>query len=200
MKETHNYTIQYNNSSTKRMIMFGIIGGIIAGLVMAPFLMLTALLVGIPADAMPTAMGLAFGADINSATMTGFGLHILTSVIIGVIFGTAVANVSKLRISGFTKGVSEGLITGMIAFVVLFIPVSMVIMPPVLIELVMQMNPMMNQQQIMNMLQQNMPLMIGMGILGHLVYGAVLGIVTTALIHKVNPKRRGQSQQRREEN
>ena len=193
MKETHNNIIQHNNSSTKRMVMFGAIGGFIAGLVMAPFLMFTALLVGMPANTMPTAIGLAFGADINSAMMTGFGLHILTGIIIGAIFGIVVANVSKLRISGFAKGVSEGLITGMIAFVVLFIPVSMVLMPPVLIELVMQMNPTMNQQEIMNMLQQNMPTMIGMGVLEHLVYGAVLGTITTALILKVNPKGEGQS-------
>ena len=189
MREIPSDTIKHNSSSTKRMIMFGAIGGIIAGLVMAPFLMLTALLVGMPADTMPTAMGLAFGANSNGAMMTGFGLHILTSIIIGVIFGAIVANVSKLRISGFTKGVVEGLIAGMVAFIVLFIPVSMSMMPPVLMELAMQMNPMMNQQQIMGMLQQNMPTMIGIGILEHLVYGAVLGGITTALIVKVNPKR-----------
>jgi hypothetical protein len=189
MRETHSNTIQYNNSSTKRMIMFGGIGGIIAGLVMVPFLILTALLVGMPANTMPTAIGLAFGADSTNAMMTGFGLHMLTSVLIGVIFGVVIANVSKLRISGFTKGVSEGLITGMIAFIALFIPISMIVMPPVLIELVMQMNPMMNQQQIMGMLQQNMPVMIGIGVLEHLVYGAALGVVTTALIIKVKRKR-----------
>lgn len=43
----------------------------------------------------------------------------------------------------------------------------------------------------MGMLQQNMPTMIGMGVLEHLVYGAVLGAITTALILKVNPKRKG---------
>ena len=81
---------------------------------MAPFLILTALLVGMPANTMPTAIGLAFGADSTNAMMTGFGLHTLTSVLIGVIFGVVIANVNKLRIFGFTKGVSEGLITGMI--------------------------------------------------------------------------------------
>ncbi|HZB74391.1 MAG TPA: hypothetical protein VE378_06565 [Nitrososphaeraceae archaeon] len=190
MREIFSDTIKHNSSSTKRMIIFGAVGGIIAGLIMAPFMMLTALLVGMPAETMPIAIGLAFGADINSAMMTGFGLHSLTSILIGVIFGTVVANVSKLRISTFTKGVSEGLIAGMIAFVVLFIPVSMSMMPPVLMGLVMQMNPTMNQQQIMGMLQQNMPTMIGMGVLEHLVYGAVLGTITAALIRKVNPGRR----------
>jgi hypothetical protein len=190
MKETHNSTIQHNSSSTKRMIMFGAIGGIIAGFVMAPIRMLTILLVDMPANIMGTAIGLAFGADINSAMMTGLGLHMLASILPGVIFGAVVANVSKLRISGFTKGVSEGLIAGMIAFVVLFIPVNMSIMPPVLVQLVMQMNPTINQQQIMGMLQQNMPTIIGMGVLEHLVYGAVLGAITTALILKVNPNRR----------
>ena len=35
-----------------------------------------------------------------------------------------------------------------------------------------------------------MTTMIGMGVLEHLVYGAVLGTITAALIRKVNPGRR----------
>ena len=55
-------------------------------------------------------------------------------------------------------------------------------------KLAMQINPSMNQQQIMAMLQQKMPSMIGIGILEHLIYGAVLGAVTTLLIVKVGMK------------
>jgi hypothetical protein len=63
----------------------------------------------------------------------------------------------------------------------------------------MQMNPSMTQQQIMGMMQQNMPMMIVIGILEHLVYGAVLGAVTTALILKTGIKRRGEQQQQQEQ-
>jgi hypothetical protein len=57
----------------------------------------------------------------------------------------------------------------------------------------------MTEQQIMGMMQQNMPMMMGMGILEHLVYGAVLGAVTTALILKTGMRRRGQEQQEQQD-
>lgn len=41
--------------------MFGAIGGFVAGLVMAPFIMITAILAGMPPDTMLIAMGLIFG-------------------------------------------------------------------------------------------------------------------------------------------
>jgi hypothetical protein len=61
------------------------------------------------------------------------------------------------------------------------------------------MNPTMTQEQTMGMMQQNMPMMIGIGILEHLVYGAVLGAVTTALILRTGIRRREQQQQQEQE-
>jgi hypothetical protein len=184
--------------SVSRSIALGAIGGFVAGLVMAPFIMITAILAGMPPDTMLIAMGLMFGGASSSkdtAMMVGFGTHMLTSVLIGMIFGTVTAFVKKLRITGFGKGIIEGIIAGMIAFVVLFIPISMAAMPPILMKMTMQMNPTMTQQQIMGMMQQNMPMMTGIGVLEHLVYGAVLGAVTTALILKTAEMRRSRGQQ-----
>jgi TM2 domain-containing membrane protein YozV len=182
-----------------KSIAFGAIGGFVAGLVMAPFLMISGVLAGMPANTMPMAIGLVFGAaNKDNAITVGFGMHMLTSVIIGVIFGVIIAKIHILRITGFAKGIIEGLIIGMIAFVILFIPISMSIMPPVLMKIAMQMNPTMAQQQIMNMMQQKMPMMFGIGFLEHLVYGAVLGAVTTALLLKVGRKRETQVKEKEE--
>ena len=183
-------TIQQRGYSISKNIALGAIGGFVAGLVMAPFLMISGVLVDMPPDTMPAAMGLMFGAfSKDTAVIVGFGMHMLTSVIIGVIFGAVTSLIKKFWITGFEKGIIEGLITGMIAFVVLFIPISIAAMPPVLMKMVMQMNPTMTQQQIMSMMQQNMPIMFGIGVSEHLVYGAVLGIVTTALILKTRIRR-----------
>src|ERR687898_1238762 len=183
-----------------KSIMFGAIGGFVAGLVMAPFIMITAMLAGMPPDTMFIAMGLIFGPSFSkdAATMVGFGMHMLTSILIGIIFGAVTSLVKKFWITGFGKGIIEGLIAGMIAFVVLFIPISMAAMPPILMEMAMQMNPTMTEQQIMGMMQQNMPMMVGIGILEHLVYGAILGTVTTAFILKTGMKR-GQQQKQEQE-
>ncbi len=182
-------TIQSSSHYIGKNVIFGAIGGFVGGLVMIPFMMITAMIAGMPANTMPVAMGLLFGADQNGAITGGLGMHMLTSALIGVVFGAVTSSVSKLRITGFRKGIAEGLITGMIAFAVLFVPISMVVMPPVLIEMMMQMNPTVTQQQAMGMLQQGMPMMMGIGVMEHLVYGAVLGAVTSALVHKLGAKK-----------
>jgi hypothetical protein len=180
----------HTTHSTSKVITFGAIGGFVAGLVMAPFLMIAAILAGMPPDTMPVAMGLIFGAfPRDVAMMIGFGMHMLTSVLIGIIFGAATTLIKKFWITGFRKGIIEGLITGIVAFVILFIPISTGVMPAILLKMAMQMNPTMTQQQIMGMMQQNMPMMMGIGILEHLIYGAVLGTITTALILKTGIKR-----------
>lgn len=188
-------TIQSSNRSVGKSIVFGAIGGFVGGLVMIPFMMLTAIMAGMPANTMPVAMGLAFGANQNDAMTSGLGMHLLTSALIGVIFGAITSLVGKLRITSFGKGIAEGLITGMIAFVVLFVPISMVVMPPVLVEMMMQMNPSMTLQQAMGMLQQGMPMMMGIGVLEHLVYGAVLGAITSALVLKLGARKEERSLQ-----
>jgi hypothetical protein len=186
-------TIQLTNRSIGKSILFGAIGGFVGGLVMIPFMMLTAIMAGMPANTIVVAMGLAFGANQNNAMTMGLGMHLLTSTLIGVIFGAITASVGKLRITGFRKGIVEGLITGMIAFAVLFIPISMMVMPPVLIKMMIQMNPSVTQQQAMGMLQQGTPMMMGIGILEHLVYGAVLGAITSALVLKLGARNERES-------
>lgn len=188
-------TIQSSNRSVGKSVVFGAIGGFVGGLIMIPFMMLTAIMAGMPANTMPVAMGLAFGANQNDAMTSGLGMHLLTSALIGVIFGAITSLVGKLRITSFGKGIAEGLITGMIAFVVLFVPISMVVMPPVLVEMMMQMNPSMTLQQAMGMLQQGMPMMMGIGVLEHLVYGAVLGAITSALVLKLGARKEERSLQ-----
>jgi hypothetical protein len=182
-------TIQSSNRYIRKNVLFGAIGGFVGGLVMIPFMMLTAMMAGMPTNTIPVAMGLAFGANQNGAMRVALGMHILTSALIGVVFGAVTSSVSKLRITGFGKGMAECLITGLIAFAVLFVPVSMVVMPPVLIEMMVQMNPTVTQQQAMGMLQQGMPMMMGIGVLEHLVYGAALGAITSALVHKLGARK-----------
>jgi hypothetical protein len=120
-------TTQSSNRPVRQSIVFAAIGGFVGGLIMIPFMMLTAIMAGMPANTTVLAMGLAFGANQNDAMTNGLGMHILTSALIGVIFGAITASVGRLRITGFRKGIAEGLITGMIAFAVLFIPISMMV-------------------------------------------------------------------------
>jgi hypothetical protein len=182
-------TTQPSHHFVGKSVAFGGVAGFVGGLVMIPFMMLIAMMAGMPANTMPVAMGMAFGVNQNDAMMTGLGMHLLTSTLIGAIFGAVTGSVDKLKITGFRKGIGEGLITGMIAFGVLFIPISMMVMPPVLVQMMMQMNPNITQQQAMGMLQQGTSMMIGLGVLEHLVYGAVLGAVASVLVLRIRPSK-----------
>jgi hypothetical protein len=182
-------TTQPSHHFVRKSVAFGGVAGFVGGLVMIPFMMLIAMMAGMPANTMPVAMGMAFGVNQNDAMMTGLGMHLLTSTLIGVIFGAVTGSVDKLKITRFRKGIGEGLITGMIAFGVLFIPISMMVMPPVLVQMMMQMNPNITQQQAMEMLQQGTSMMIGLGVLEHLVYGAVLGAVASVLVLRIRPSK-----------
>ncbi|WP_158385529.1 hypothetical protein [Candidatus Nitrososphaera evergladensis] len=144
-------------------------------------MMLTGIAVGMPADTMLKAIGLMFGASMDNAVMAGFGIHMLTSILIGAIFGFVTSAVKKLNITSMGKGIGEGVITGAIALAVLFLPVSMVMMPLVLMRMMLSMNPGATQQ-VMSMMQQAMPTMMGIGVIEHLVYGAVLGTVTSVFV------------------
>lgn len=66
--------------------MFGAISGLVAGLVMAPFIMITAILAGMPPDTMLIAMGLIFGTSFSKfllrlfysfifLTISSYGFH-----------------------------------------------------------------------------------------------------------------------------
>jgi hypothetical protein len=176
-------------SIVSKSMAFGAIGGFVGGLVMSPFLIITAILTGVELDTMPIAMGLMFGPFTKANALTiGFGMHMLTSTLIGVIFGAVTSLVCKLVISTFRKGIIEGAITGIIAFVVISIPISMSL-APILMNMAAQMNPTMSPQQIMSRMQQDMPVVVVLSIIRDLVYGVTLGVVTTFLIVKAGIER-----------
>ena len=127
----------------------------------------------------------------NEAATIGFGMHMLVSTLIGMAFGAATTRINRLGITGYRKGVVGGIITGMIAFVVIFIPLNVLVLQPILARMMTLMNPMMTEQQVLTMLYQRSA-MVGMGILDHLVYGAVLCAVTTVLFFALRSRLRRQ--------
>ena len=97
-----------------------------ASLEMSHFMILTAIMAGMPSYTIPVAIGLAFGSNMTDATMVRFIMHMLTGTLIGIIFGAVTAGIKRLMLTKISNGTVQGLITGMISFVVLFIPVSMI--------------------------------------------------------------------------
>lgn len=191
--ETKKY---YEKYSVLKGIAYGAIAGVVAGFIMAPFLMASAAAIGLPANSILLVYGLAFGAPQHAMTV-GISLHLLASAIIGVVFGSITSIVDRFRITGIGKGIAEGLVTSMIAFAVLFMPISMLVLPPFLAQIIAVGETevgIQQQGQAMDVIilqeEQVMPALIGLSIADHLIYGAVLGTVMSAFVVRVR-KRRG---------
>ncbi len=159
------------------------IGGIIAGAVMIIPMMGMMSMMNLPADLFSTVVGMTMGKPQESAAMTGMALHFVPSILIGLMFGAVISS-SKLAITGFKKGISLGIVAGIVSFVALFVPMMMTIMPPAMLQLMQMMNPDASQEMIMNQLQSIQPMLLGGSLAAHIVYGAVLGIITTAILRK----------------
>jgi uncharacterized membrane protein YagU involved in acid resistance len=124
--------------------------------------MLIGVIMGVDPNTISIARGMAFGFnnDNNNALIVGLVVHLLTSTVIGIIFAILVTKVSRFEITGYKKGLIEGIILGIAVFAI------------------------QTQTQILG---ENM-LVTGLGFLAHIVYGVVLGSMTTFLL-----RRRGSS-------
>ncbi|CAN5173562.1 hypothetical protein BH18THE2_BH18THE2_38870 [soil metagenome] len=166
------------NHNLLRHMLFGAIAGLAAGIIMTPFLMLVGVIMDIDPNTISIARGMAFGfnTDNNNALVVGLVMHLLTSIIVGIIFAILITKVSRLKITGYKKGLIEGIIMGISVFVFLYIPTTLVLIQPQLHILMSQNNPGLSQTQAF---QENMPIVMGIGFLAHIIYGMALGDMTT---------------------
>lgn len=171
--------------SARRGIGAGIIGGIVAGTAMLVPMMSMMPMMNLPSNTFPTLIGMLMDQTGESVVIPGLVLHSVTSIIIGIIF-VVITNYSKLTITGFKKGIPLGIATGIISFVVLFLPMIMFVFLPMMIQLMQIMNPSMSKEMIMPQLQSMLPMLLGGALFSHIVYGAVLGLVSSAILRKSN--------------
>ncbi len=143
--------------SRKKAIGAGAIGGIVAGVVMLAPMMGMMSMMNLPDDLFPKLIGLSMGPTMESASSFGTALHFLPSIILGIIFGAVVSS-SKLSITSFKKGIPLGIATGIISVIVLFLPMMM------------------------TQLQNMQPMMLAGSLISHIIYGAVLGLVSSAIL------------------
>ncbi|HEU4446165.1 MAG TPA: DUF6789 family protein [Nitrososphaeraceae archaeon] len=165
-----------------RHTLFGAISGLAAGIIMTPFLMLIGVIMGIDPNTISIARGMAFGFnnDNNNALIVGLVIHLLTGTVIGIIFAISITKVNRLRIIEYKKGLIEGIIMGIVVFAILYIPTTLVMIQPQLHVLMAQNNPALSQTQT-QILGENI---MGLGFLAHIVYGVVLGSMTTFLLRR----------------
>jgi len=175
------------NQKAVKIVMFGAFGGIIASIAKYPFLFLTTSMMGLPLDDLSIARGMAI-SNINDnyyLNLTlGIVMHLLTGAIAGVIFTIIVSTVKKFAIINFKRGIIEGVIYSIIIFIVLFIPTTLGMVLPNLFDIMNLSNPNQSNFEDRQTIEHNLIPIYGFGFIAHIVFGIILGLVTTLLIFR----------------
>ena len=175
------------NQKAVKIVLFGALGGIIASIAMYPFLFLTTSMMGLPLDDLSIARGMAI-SNINDnyyLNLTlGIVMHLLTGAIAGVIFAIIVSTVKKFAIINFKRGITEGVIYSIIIFIVLFIPTTLGMVLPNLFDIMNQSNPTQSNLEDRQTVEQNLIPIYGFGFIAHIIFGIILGFVTSLLLFR----------------
>ena len=173
-----------NKISPRKRIYAGITGGLVGGITMEIPMVILAIVMGMPVDSFQSLLGMLFGSKPESASLVGMGIHLFVGMAIGAIFGIIADSSKKLRINGFKRGIGLGIIPGMIAMIIIGLPVLFVFIPPVMMKMILMMNPQITEQIAMQQLQGIQMLMIIGTFVGHIIYGITLGATFTAIVRK----------------
>lgn len=167
--------------------MFGAVGGIIASIAMYPFLFLTTSMMGLPLDDLSIARGMAISNNNDNYYLNlllGIVMHLLTGAIAGVIFAIIISTIKRLAITNFKRGIIEGVIFSIIIYMVLFIPTTLGMVIPNLFDIMNQSNPTQSSSEDRQIIGQNLIPLYGFGFIAHIVFGIVLGFVTSLLVFR----------------
>ena len=104
--------------------------------------------------------------------------------IAGVIFVIIVSIVKKFAIINFKRGITEGVIYSIIIFIVLFIPTTLGMVLPNLFDIMNQSNPTQSNLEDRQTVEQNLIPIYGFGFIAHVIFGIILGFVTSLLLFR----------------
>jgi hypothetical protein len=99
----------------------------------------------------------------SMSSAAGWMSHLITGLIVGVIFGFVTAKVTRFHLTGIAKSVGLGIGGGVLVWLVFFLPMMMAVMASMIPA-------------------SQMPLMIAGSFAAHLVYGLILGGVAGGLL------------------
>jgi hypothetical protein len=118
------------------------------------------------------------------SVMAGFMLHLVDGVIIGaIVVGVTLGVRRGLLITNAKKGLAVGLLAGSLVWLVFGLPILLFMMPAPMVDALSMMMPAngMTQAQLMTesmtMLQRMMGQLAGVFLIGHLFFGAGLGVL-----------------------
>ena len=149
------------SSSTSRIVTYALLGGFLGALLMGVIAYL--MLVPTPMGSAPFFVAAAMVMGIGSMSwIAGWMLHLVTGLIVGSTFGVAVTKVSGLQLKTTGRALALGTIAGIAVWVVFFMPMMVMLMPALM----------------------GMGMLVAGSFVAHVVFGLVLGGVTSLAIPK----------------
>ncbi len=178
--------IQVGKYPNSPLAKYGLLAGFVAVIIMTIFILSMDVMMGLPADAFFTMIGLAMGVPMNQAPAVGGMIHIAMGTIFGALTGVVANSIPFFRNKFIGKGTSRaavlGLLSGTALFVIAFAPLLILLMPPAMMTLLGAMNPGASQNDLAALAQSLLPLFLGGGLVLHWLYGGILGTVRGRLL------------------
>ena len=160
----------------------GIIAGLTASWAIFGFILAIDSELNLPPGTFYKMIGVAFGVDSSYAVYAGFLLHMITGVIIGIIYCTLSQNIKKLLITSVYKGLGTGILTGVVVWAILFLPLNYGIMQPTLHNMVNTLNSKSSENLMAKQLLELSNVIIFGSLVIHVVFGAVMGFCARLVV------------------
>jgi NADH:ubiquinone reductase (H+-translocating) len=175
--------------SLRREVFYIVIGSLVGAIFMILAKMILDPQTGIPYEITWIAFGHLLGvfSPATSAILAGITIHIITALSIGIAIGVFLYKTNILIISKISNGVLYGLFAGSVVYIVFFIPVYESILTH---EIASTLNTVGDVEYAAEYLARNFfTIMFGWLII-HLVYGVILGTVSSLLSIKFGSRYR----------
>lgn len=153
----------------------GIIAGLTAAWAIFGFILAIDSELNLPPGTFYKMIGIAFGVNFLYAVYVGFLLHMITGMVIGIIYSTLSESIKKLNITSIYKGLGTGILTGVVVWGVLFIPLNYVIMQPTLNNMIDSSDPTSSEFLMAKQLLELSNVIIFGSLVLHIVFGGVMG-------------------------
>jgi NADH:quinone reductase (non-electrogenic) len=166
--------------SLKREVFYIVIGSIVGAIFIILAKMILDPQTGIPYEITWIAFGHLLGVSSppSSAILAGITIHMITALSIGITIGVFLYKTNILIISKLSNGILYGLFAGSVVYIVFFIPVYESVLTQ---EIARTLNTVGDVEYAAEYLARNFfTIMIGWLII-HLVYGVIVGVVSSLL-------------------
>lgn len=172
-------TLNLQNPSPKLFIIYCTLAGFIAAWGISGLLVSIDLISRTPPGSFFGVIGLSLGYyDPVSASLIGFGLHVLTGTVAGNIFGQASLFWKRISPYNSKHGLKVGMIVGVVLWAVLFVPVALLAIQPMLDSFSRGTTPNQYVYSIVSNFSGLFSIIIVGSLIFHLIYGALLGYMS----------------------